>query len=187
MEGVAGAQWKQCSGAPVQSGEKKRRKMSFLEKQGEQIVHPSMGNRWHGWDADARGLLENAGGNQSDATATGGVWSFRCLCLGEAHPHAPPQTPPHPGSSQALLPCAQCPLRSDRSSHFLKIWKAKGGKSSAYCAQRCSRCIPSSAADQTCVPSPCHQPPALGRCRPWRSWVFSQALGAPGCPKSVPE
>lgn len=61
--------------------------------------------------------------------------------------HAPPQKPLHLGSSGMLLPCAQCPLPSDREPCFLKIWKAKWGKSSAFCAQRCSRCIPNSTAN----------------------------------------
>ena len=109
--------------------------MSFLVKQGKQILQAPVGNRWHGWDADAHGLLENAGDNQSDAMAAGGFsegktvgfWSFRCLCMGDAHPHMLPQTPPHPRNSQALLPCAQCPLPGDKKSLVsLKSGKQNG-------------------------------------------------------------
>lgn len=71
------------------------------------------------------GLLENAGDNQSDAMAAGGFTegkmggfgSLRCLCMGALGAGSPPGTSPntpHPGSSQTLLPCAQCPLPGDR-------------------------------------------------------------------------
>lgn len=79
------------------------------------------------------GLFESAGDDQSNATAaggfsegkTGGFGSFRCMggdtgC--QLHARAPPQTPPHPWNSWALLPCARCPLPGDREPRFIKIW-----------------------------------------------------------------
>lgn len=91
-------------------------------------MHAPMGNRWHGWDADAHGLLENAGGNQSDATATGGVWSFRCLCLGDTHPHAPPQTPPIPGAARHCCLVLSVPYAVTDHLISLKSGKQKGVK-----------------------------------------------------------
>lgn len=68
-----------------------------------------------------------------------------------------PNTTPCWWSSRALLPCAQCPLPSDKKLQFFKSWEEKQGKSSAACA----RCIPSSAGNCTLAPRPCHQPSPL--------------------------
>lgn len=86
------------------------------------------------------GLLENAGDDQSDAMAaggfsegkTGGFWSLRCLCMGDARcqltPMCLPKHHPIPGAAGRCCPVLSVPSLVTDSLISLKSEKQNGAK-----------------------------------------------------------
>lgn len=132
-----------------------------------------MGNRWHGWDVDSHSPLENAGDNQCNAMAAGGfrkretgrVWWSKCLCVWDAHPHAPLRTPAHPGIS---------PMLGILTLVTKSLIALKSGKQTG-CEQHSQLCSQLNA---------CSQP--LPSATAWSHWHSKHAQGLSQGSKAVP-